>query len=77
TLDIKRRYRLSWYFLVKVSAIPMVSAAIIAVCFFFFLPNDFDGNKWLPTVFVVLFALTVPHLILTIVHDHREKSASD
>ncbi|ABU71130.1 MAG: Brp/Blh family beta-carotene 15,15'-dioxygenase [Pseudomonadota bacterium] len=77
TLDIKRRYRLSWYFLVKASAIPMVSAAIIAVCFFFFLPNDFDGNKWLPTVFVVLFALTVPHLILTIVHDHREKSASD
>lgn len=77
TLDIKMRYRLSWFFLIKVSTIPMIGAAIIAVCFFFFLPYDFDGNKWLPTVFVVLFALTVPHLILTIVHDHLEKNDSE
>ncbi|EDP60152.1 Brp/Blh family beta-carotene 15,15'-dioxygenase [Vibrio sp. AND4] len=77
TWQVKRRYKLSWWSLAKVSVIPMAGAAILAVGLFSFLPQAFSGNKWLPMVFVGLFSLTVPHLILTIMHEHYTIRRSD
>lgn len=69
TLDVKQTNRLSWNQVFKAALLPTVGTALIMIAFFNWLPDKGLSAQLLNTVFITLFALTVPHLFLTRVYN--------
>ena len=74
TLDVKQSNRLSWNQVFKAALLPTIGAALIMIAFFYWLPDKGLSAQLLNTVFITLFALTVPHLFLTRVYNGRVRT---
>lgn len=71
TLDVKQTNRLSWNQVLKSALLPTIGTVLIMIVFFNWLPDKELPAQLLNTVFITLFALTVPHLFLTRVYNGR------
>ena len=69
TLQIKEQNKLSWFNVAKVTLIPMAGTAVLLAIFFVALPDGELSDLLLQVTFIGLFALTVPHMLLTLVYD--------
>ncbi|MGL6312623.1 Brp/Blh family beta-carotene 15,15'-dioxygenase [Vibrio sp. WXL103] len=68
TLQIKVQNQLSWPSLAHATTAPLLGTGLILGGFFAYIPQGPTNDALLSTVFIGLFALTVPHLILTLVY---------
>jgi phosphoglycerol transferase MdoB-like AlkP superfamily enzyme len=62
---------LSWNQVLKAALLPTIGTVLIMIVFFNWLPDKELPAQLLNTVFITLFALTVPHLFLTRVYNGR------
>lgn len=69
TLSVKRDCAINWREMFKAILLPM-GGTILLLCFaYMFTPAASDLDRWMHIIFIGLFALTVPHMLLTYLHN--------
>jgi Brp/Blh family beta-carotene 15,15'-monooxygenase len=76
TLSVKHDCQVSWGTMVRSLLLPMVGTLVLLSIAYLVTPAQSEMARWLHVVFIGLFALTVPHMLLTYAHD-RYISDSD
>jgi Brp/Blh family beta-carotene 15,15'-monooxygenase len=69
TMKIKTENQLAWTDLAKATLVPMFGTLLLLIVFFQLLPTTQLSEQLLKIIFVGLFALTVPHMLLTAIYE--------
>lgn len=73
TLSVKYECQVAWGDLMRALVLPMGGTLLLLFAAYMFTPAQTDMARWLHLVFIGLFALTVPHMILTLMHKRFQK----
>jgi Brp/Blh family beta-carotene 15,15'-monooxygenase len=68
TLSVKRDCEISWGGMFKALIVPMGGTSILLCAAYMLTPAINDLDRWMHIIFIGLFALTVPHMLLTYLH---------
>lgn len=69
TLSVKQNCQLTWLAVLKVLRLPMMMTLLLIAIAYQLLPaHNADWEVWLDIVFIGLFAVTIPHMLLSWVY---------
>lgn len=74
TLSVKQNCGVGWHALIHALWVPMSGTLLLLALAYFFTPATNDIARWLHVVFIGLFALTVPHMILSFLCERLKAS---
>lgn len=69
TIHVQQTSLLTWTNIAKIVTLPMLATCVLLWCFYTYLPTESTASRLLQVVFIGLFALTIPHIILTVIYD--------
>jgi len=69
TLAVKNKTNTNWRFLAATAMMPLMGTCVLILGMYALLPQANDSTQLVRLVFISLFALTIPHILLTQIYD--------